>query len=55
MSSQREKELKRLIYMRNELIKETKKELKELRNELESLNNQKTYSRKRGGRNGRTN
>lgn len=51
----REKEIRYLMYLKAELIKETKKELKELRNELESLNNQKTYSRKRGGRNGRTN
>ena len=37
MSSQREKELRRLIYLRNELIKEAKKELKEYRTELEKI------------------
>lgn len=41
----REKELKRLIYLRNELIKEAKKELKQYYNELNSLGNN------RGGRN----
>lgn len=38
---EREKELKRLIYLRNEIIKEAKKELKILRNELNSLGNTK--------------
>lgn len=37
----REKELKRLIYLRNELIKEAKKELKQYRQELNSLGNNK--------------
>ena len=38
---EREKELKRLIYLRNEIIKEAKKELKHYRNELNSLGNNK--------------
>lgn len=38
---EREKELKRLIYLRNEIIKEAKKELKQYRNELNSLGNNK--------------
>lgn len=37
----REKELKRLIYLRNEIIKEAKKELKQYRMELQSLGNNK--------------
>lgn len=36
---QREKELRRLIYLRNEIIRESKKELKEYYNELYSLGN----------------
>lgn len=35
MSSQKEKEIRRLIYLKNELIKQQKKELKQLRLELE--------------------
>lgn len=35
MSSQKEKEIRRLIYLKNELIKQQKKELKQLRFELE--------------------
>lgn len=42
----REKELKKLIYLKNELIKQQKKELKQLRNELYKLNEEKTYRRK---------
>ena len=38
MSSQREKELRRLIYLRNELIKEAKKDIKQYRKEIQSLN-----------------
>lgn len=42
----REKELKYLIYLKNELLKETKKDLKKYRSELDSLNGQKTLIRK---------
>lgn len=42
----REKEIKRLMYIKNEIIKQEKKELKRLRNELISLNNEKTLKRK---------
>lgn len=35
----REKELRRLIYLRNEVIREAKKELKQYYNELNSLGN----------------
>lgn len=38
---EREKELRRLIYIRSELIKETKKELRQYRDELNSLGNNK--------------
>lgn len=38
---EREKELKRLIYLRNEIIKEAKKELRQYRAELNSLGNNK--------------
>lgn len=48
MSSKRERELKQLIYLRNELIKETKKELKQYRQELNEIqgNGQKVKKRK---------
>ena len=48
----REKEIRHLIYLKSELIKETKKELRYLRNELENLNKEKTISRKRNKNNG---
>ena len=38
---EREKELKRLIYIRNEIIKVAKKELRQYRDELNSLGNNK--------------
>ena len=38
---EREKEIKRLMYLKSQLIKETKKELVELREELNSLGNNK--------------
>lgn len=47
MSSQREKELRRLIYLRNELIKEAKKEIKQYREEIQSLNKTKVNKNKR--------
>ena len=43
---EREKELKMLIYLRNEIIKQAKKELKEYRDELYSLGNNKDERRK---------
>ncbi len=44
----REKEIKYLIYVKNEIIKEQKKELKKLRNELYVLNqNKQKCKRKR--------
>lgn len=47
MSSQREKELKRLIYLRNELIKEAKKDIKQYREEIQSLNKTNIKKNKR--------
>lgn len=44
----REKEIKYLMYLKSQLIKENKKELKQLREELIQLNKRKTLS-KRGG------
>lgn len=41
MSSQREKELRRLIYLRNELIKQAKKDIKQYREEIQILNKTK--------------
>lgn len=38
---EREKEIKRLMYLKSQLIKETKKELSQLRDELNSLGNNK--------------
>lgn len=43
----REKEIKYLMYVKSELIRETKKELRDLKYELESLNKKKTLNRKR--------
>lgn len=43
----REKQIKYLIYLKNEAIKQEKKELKELRQELENINRQKTLKRKK--------
>lgn len=43
---EREKELKRLIYLRNEVIREAKKELKQYREELRSLGNNKVEGRR---------
>lgn len=53
MSNDREKEIKYLMYLKSELIKQTKKELKDLKQELELINQEKTLKRKRGGYNGR--
>ena len=43
----REKEIKRLMYIKSEIIKQEKKQLKQLKNELLSLNKEKTLKRKR--------
>ena len=48
MKNDREKEIKRLMYLKSEIIKREKKELKILRDELEELNKQKTLIRKKG-------
>lgn len=42
----REKEIKYLIYLKSQLIKQTKKEIKNLSNELDDINNQKTLKRR---------
>ena len=41
----REKELKYLIYLKNELIKQEKKEIKQLRQELQQINQEKSKSK----------
>lgn len=46
----REKELKRLIYIKTELLKEVKKELMNYRRELNSLGDNKVLTKKRGKR-----
>ncbi len=46
----REKELKRLIYIKTELLKEIKKELMSYRRELNSLGDNKVLTKKRGKR-----
>ena len=43
----REKELKRLLYLKSEVIRQAKKEMRELRLELDALNKQKTLERKK--------
>ena len=48
MKNDRETEIRRLMYIKSEIIKNEKKELKNLRYELEELNKQKTLSRKKG-------
>lgn len=41
----KEKELKYLIHLKNEIIKQEKKELKQLRAELENLNVEKSRAK----------
>lgn len=41
----REKEIKYLLYLKKELIKQTRKEVKALRTELDELNGEKTLKR----------
>jgi hypothetical protein len=43
MASKREIQLKQLIYTRNELIKECKKDLKNYRKELNEIQKRKEY------------
>ena len=43
---EREKEIKYLMYLKSELIKQTKKELKQLKYELEQVRNEKTLKRR---------
>lgn len=47
MSKDREKEINYLIYLKSELIKQTKKEIKALQQEKEQLNGYKVLERKR--------
>lgn len=42
----REKEIKYLMYLKSQLIKQTKKELAELREELNSLGNDRSNERR---------
>ena len=43
----REKEIEYLLYLKSELIKQTRKEIKELRNELNTINGYKKLERKK--------
>ena len=43
----REQEIKHLLYIKNELIKQTKKEIKELKIELNMINGYKKLERKK--------
>lgn len=47
MKNDREKEIRHLMYLKSEIIRQEKKELKQLRTELNNINNQKTFSKKR--------
>jgi len=42
----KEKEIKYLMYLKSELIRQTKKELKQLKYELEQVRNEKTLKRR---------
>ena len=44
----REKEIKQLIYLKSELIKQTKKEIKELQEEQNMIYGYKKLEKKRG-------
>lgn len=46
MAVDREKEIKKLMYLKSEIIKQQKKELKKLREELEELNSVKKKKRR---------
>ena len=43
----REKEIKQLLYLKSQLIKETKKEIKQLNQELDMINGYKRLEKKR--------
>lgn len=43
----REKELRYLIYLKNELIKETKKEIKQMQQEVDMINGYKKLEKKK--------
>lgn len=43
----REKEIKYLIYLKSQILKQTKKELKQLRDELENLGDNKVKKLRR--------
>ena len=43
----REKELKYLIYLKSELLKQTKKEIQAYQKELDQLSNNKTYTKRK--------
>ena len=43
----REKELKYLIYLKSQLIKETKKEIKQMQQEIDTLNGQKRLEKRK--------
>lgn len=45
MSSEREKKIKYLLYLKSKLIHETKKEMKNLREELNNMGNNKVKKR----------
>ena len=47
MKEDREKELKRLIYLRSELIKECKKDIKKYHQEIEQINGEKRLMKER--------
>jgi hypothetical protein len=43
----REKELKYLIYLKSELIKQTKKEIKQMQEEIDTLNGYKRLEKRK--------
>lgn len=47
MSKSREKELKYLIYLKSELIKETKKEIKQMQQEIDTINGYKRLEKRK--------
>lgn len=47
MSKDREKEIKYLLYLKQEIIKSTRKEVKELRQELNQINGYKKLEKER--------
>lgn len=51
MSSEREKELCRLIYLRNELIKQCKKDIKQYHQELDMINGYKKIEKSKNNKN----